>query len=424
MTRCRTLVLPRGATVVLLDQDPQIGFGPPGGAGVWQCVRSQWSVNEPTFKEELTVIQKIALMTGGGDCAGINAFIASAARRAIGAHGLQVIGIRKAFEGACADDPGEFVMPLSTASLEGLEHRPSTILQSSRFNPFSEKNTAAGYPKKLHANLQKLGVDAVLATGGNDTIKSAMNLANLGVPVIAAPKSIDNDVSGTDVMLGFKTAVAFGAIAMRSTAVSARTHRRISLVEIMGRDAGWLALEIGMAGGADVILIPEKRPDLSRVLARIGECYRQQGFCNVAVAEGVRLSSDDPAMAAVLEHCPVTRALFGENLGCDAHGNQKLGGIGQVLRRVVRHHLGLKSIEEVRVTDLGFSLRGLDPVSDDVVLGTRFGLAAIDLLIGGITGQMVALQGTRIATVPFAEALRQRTVDWDDAELARAGVAW
>lgn len=313
---------------------------------------------------------------------------------------------------------------LGPGDLTDLEHRPSTVLESSRFNPFSDKNAAGGMPARLIANLKHLGVDAVLATGGNDTIKSAMNLHRMGVPVIAAPKSIDNDVSGTDTMLGFKTAVAFGAVAMRSTVQSARTHRRISLVEIMGREAGWLALEIGIAGGADVILIPEKPADLGRVCATVKAAYASKGYCNIAVAEGFKFAADDPVLLRTKEVCPVTRALCAEDLGRDAHGNPKLGGVGQILRRVIRTTLGLKSIEEVRATDLGFALRGLDPVSDDVILGSRFGLAAVDLLVCGVSGRMVGLRGTRIETASFEEALVQKTVDWTDDELRRVGVAW
>lgn len=370
------------------------------------------------------MIRKIAFVTGGGDCAGINAFIASAAKRAITVHQLEAIGIRKAFEGACAEDPGSFVQPMELKDLTDLEHRPSTVLESSRFNPFSDKNAAREMPARLLANLKRLGVDAVLATGGNDTIKSAMHLARLGVPVIAAPKSIDNDVSGTDTMLGFKSAVGFGAVAMRSTVQSARTHHRISIVEIMGREAGWLALEIGIAGGADAILIPEKPADLGRVCATVGAIYAEKGYCSIAAAEGFKFDSQDPVLLKTMESCPVTRALCAEDLGKDSHGNPKLGGVGQILRRVIRTNLGLKSIEEVRATDLGFTLRGLDPTSDDVILGTRFGLAAIDLLMGGVSGRMVGLRGTRIETVPFEEALVQKKVDWSDEELQRVGVVW
>lgn len=368
------------------------------------------------------MIKKIAFVTGGGDCAGINAFIAAAARKGIEGYGAEFVGIRKAFEGATADRIEDHLVPLGGEEIVGLENKPSTILASSRFNPFSEDNRAKKYPQKLVENLKKIGVDALLATGGNDTIKSAMGLSEMGFPVVAAPKSIDNDVSGTDTMLGFKTAVTFGATAFRSTVESARTHRRISLVEIMGREAGWLSLEIGIAGGADLILIPEKTIDLAGLAMRIEEIYQRQGYVNIAVAEGTKFRTDDPVLQKVKAEVPVVKALIEEELGKDAHGNPKLGGVGQILRRVICRQLGLKKIESVRATDLGFTMRGLAPVADDVVLGSRFGFTAVDFLFTGVTGKMTGLQGTRIVPVPFADALVQKTVDWPEQELKNAGV--
>lgn len=368
------------------------------------------------------MIKKIAFMTGGGDCAGINSFIAAAVRQGIRQYGLEFVGVKKAFEGACSEGIEDCLIPLNLETVKGLEIKPSTILESSRFNPFSEENVNLKYPQKLVDNLRRIGVDAVLATGGNDTIKSCMGLSNLNFPVIAAPKSIDNDVSGTDTMLGYKTAITFGAKAVRSTADSAITHRRISIVEIMGRDAGWLALEIGMAAGADVILIPEKQADLTTVCNRISELYQKQKYVNVVVAEGFRVRGNDPVLIKAKEENPVVKALTEENLGVDTHGNPKLGGIGQILRRIIKVQLGIKKIEDIRATDLGFILRGLVPEADDVVLGTRFGINAVDLLMKGVTGKMVGLQGTQIVTVPFPEALVQKTVNWSDQELISAGV--
>ncbi|NLG84018.1 MAG: ATP-dependent 6-phosphofructokinase [Firmicutes bacterium] len=369
-------------------------------------------------------MKRIGFMTGGGDCAGINAFLAACLKRGSEGYGAEFVGIRRAFEGACADRIEDFLVPLGPADAVGLENKPSTILESSRFNPFSEANRAKGYPEKLVANLKKVGIDAVLATGGNDTIKSTKGLTELGIPAIAAPKSIDNDVSGTDTMLGFKTAVTFGASAFRSTVESARTHRRISLVEIMGREAGWLSLEIGLAGGADIILIPEKPVDLARLCGRVAALNERQGYVNIAVAEGTRIRLDDPVLVAAAEATPVVAAMLKEDLGKDEHGNPKLGGIAQILRRIIRHRLGLKKLEDVRATDLGFTLRGLPPVADDIILGLRFGFAAVDLLFAGEAGFMVGLQGTRIVKVPFAEALVQKKVDWSETDLKNAGVVW
>lgn len=368
------------------------------------------------------MIKKIAFMTGGGDCAGINAFIAASVRQGINKHNIEFVGIKKAFEGACSDQIEEHLIPLDLEAAKGLEIKPSTILESSRFNPFSQDNVTQGFPQKLLANLKKIGVDAVLATGGNDTIKSCMGLHNLNFPVIAAPKSIDNDVSGTDTMLGYKTAITFGANAVRSTAESAMTHRRISIVEIMGRDAGWLTLEIGIAAAADVILIPEKQVDLTTVCNRISEIYQQKKYVNIVVAEGFRVRGDDSVLLKAKEENPVVKALTEENLGIDTHGNPKLGGIGQILRRIIKVQLGIKKIEDIRATDLGFTLRGLTPEADDVVLGSRFGINAIELLLSGISGKMVGLQGSKIVTVPFPDALIQKQVNWDNQELTSAGV--
>ena len=366
--------------------------------------------------------KRIAFMTGGGDCAGINAFIAAAVKRGIDKYAAEFVGIRKAYEGAVSERIEEHLVPLSLDDVVGLANKPSTILESSRFNPFSADNAAKGYPEKLLTNLKRIGVDAVLSTGGNDTIKSGMNLSELNFPVICAPKSIDNDVSGTDTMLGYKSAITFGAVAVKSTVESARTHRRISLVEIMGREAGWLALEIGIASGADLIALPEFPLDLAEFCAIVQSLYDRQKYVNIVVAEGAKIRSDDPVLRKAKEESPVLKALVEEDLGQDAHGNPKLGGIAQILRRVIKVQLGLKKIEDVRATDLGFTLRGLEPAADDVVLGTRFGVTAVDLLFQGESGFMLGVRSERIVKVPFREALKQKTVDWPLDELRSVGV--
>lgn len=368
------------------------------------------------------MIKRIAFMTGGGDSAGINSFIAAAIRCGIEEYGAEFIGIRKAFEGAASDNIEDQVTHFTLEDALDLQDKPSTALASSRFNPFSEANAKAGYPERILQNLRRLNVDAVLLTGGNDTIKSGLGLHRMGMPVIAAPKSIDNDVSGTDTMLGFKTAVAFGGTAFRGTAVSAKTHRRISVVEIMGRDAGWLTLEIGIAGGADLILIPEKPVDLSTVCSTVQSIYKRQGYVNIALAEGIVISTDDPVLKRVSAENPVVKTMIEENLGTDAHGNKKLGGIGQIMRRIIVHELELGSIEKVRTADIGFHLRGLAPVADDIILGTRFGIAAVNLLFSGESGKMVGIQGEKIVPVPFEQALEQKQVNWSNDELRSVGV--
>jgi len=367
--------------------------------------------------------RKIALITGGGDCPGINAFLASAVRRGNNKYDAELIGVRNAFAGLAADNPEQYLVPMYAESVVGLENRSSTILESSRFNPFTDENVAKGYPEKILNNLKMLGIDGILGTGGNDTILSAFRLEERGFPTVMAPKSIDNDVSGTDVMLGFRTAIFFGAQAARSTADSARAHRRISLVEVMGRHAGWLALEIGVASGADLITIPERPVDLTEFCTEVSRIYKERHYVNIVIAEGTSISYDDPVIKKAQEKSDVVRSLMEETPELDAFGNPKLGGISQILRRVLRIELGLKKIEEVRTTDLGFTLRGLAPVADDIILGTRFGIRAADILLGeNRSGVMVGIDGLEIQEVSFEEALKPKTVNRSDRELEALGV--
>jgi len=362
--------------------------------------------------------RKIALITGGGDCPGINAFLASTVRRGIKEYGAEFVGVRNAFSGLASNQVEQHLIPLDVERVSGLENQPSTILESSRFNPFTPENEAAGYPEKIISNLKRLGISGLLGTGGNDTILSASLLEKRGFPTVMAPKSIDNDVSGTDVMLGFRTAISFGAQAARSTADSARAHRRISLVEVMGRQAGWLALEIGVASGADLITIPEKPVDLENFCREVDKIYREQGYANLVVAEGTIISYDDPVLKRAHQENEVVHALLEESPEKDAFGNPKLGGISQILRRILRQELGLKKIEEVRTTDLGFTLRGLEPLADDIILGVRFGIRAVDLLLGEDTsGAMVGNYGLEVREVPYQTALQLKTVNRKDREL-------
>jgi len=367
--------------------------------------------------------RKIALITGGGDCPGINAFLASAVRRGVKEYGAEFVGVRNAFEGLAADNINDYLVPLDWDSVVGLDNRPSTILESSRFNPFTSRNEEEGYPEKILDQLKRLGVNGILGTGGNDTILSASRMEKRGFPTVMAPKSIDNDVSGTDVMLGFRTAISFGAEAARSTADSARAHRRISLVEVMGRQAGWLAMEIGVASGADLITIPERPVDLEELCSEVDRIYRERQYVNLVVAEGTSISYEDPVLIRARKESGVVRALLEETPEKDAFGNPKLGGVSQILRRVLKIELGLKKIEEVRTTDLGFTLRGLSPIADDIILGRRFGIKAADILLGeGRSGVMVGNLGLETRELPYQQALEPKTVDRDDRELEALGV--
>lgn len=367
--------------------------------------------------------KRIALITGGGDCPGINAFLASVIRRTIKEYRSEILGIRNAFEGLSADNPHDYIVPLSINNAIGLENLSSTILESSRFNPFNAENKKKDIPIKILKNLLDLKIDGILGTGGNDTILSAMHLEKLGIPVVMAPKSIDNDISGTDVMLGFRTAISFGAQATRSTADSARAHRRISLVEVMGRQAGWLALDIGVASGADIITIPEKPVNLSAFCDAVRDIYYAQNFVNIVIAEGTSIAYNDPVIERSKKESNVINALLEETPELDAFGNPKLGGISQILRRVLRFELGLKKLEEIRTTDLGFTLRGLAPVADDIILGTKFGIKATDILLGEErSGVMVGISGLEIKEVPYEIALKPKLISQSNSELEALGV--
>ncbi len=367
--------------------------------------------------------RKIALITGGGDCPGINAFLASAVRRGNREYNTEFIGVKNAFAGLAADDPEKYLLPLKSEDVVGLENRSSTILESSRFNPFTDENMAKGYPQKILNNLDRLGVEGILGTGGNDTILCAQKIEKMGFPTVMAPKSIDNDVSGTDVMLGFRTAIYFGAQAARSTADSARAHRRISVVEVMGRQAGWLALDIGIASGANLITIPERPVHLDEYCAEVKRICRDHCCANLVVAEGTSISYNDPVIVRARKESDVVRSLLEEAPELDAFGNPKLGGISQILRRVLKIELGLEKIEEVRSTDLGFTLRGLAPLADDIILGIRFGIKATDILLGEQrSGVMVGIRGLEIEDVPYTQALKPKTVNRPDRELEAMGV--
>lgn len=367
---------------------------------------------------------KIAFITGGGDCAGINAAIARAIWHGARAHGDTFIGIRHAFEGLVSDDVEKKVVPLNERYAGEIFDRPSTVLASSRFAPFSADNRDRA-PAKMKENLKKLGVDAIVATGGNDTVNSALGVHEYGFPIIAIPKSIDNDISGTDWMLGASTAIDFAVNAFRSSSISAATHTRISINEVMGRKAGWLAFFSGMASNADLILVPEKRFMLGALIERVRELNQSRGFVNLVVSEGININREDPVYREAVSAESGDRilaAMLAEKPEIDPHGNIKLGGAGIIIQRILARGLGF-GLSRIRQSNIGFSLRGLAPNAFDIQLGQRFGRKAVELLHAGHSGLMVGLSGTTITAVPMAEALPQYTLEvMDDNELADLGV--
>jgi 6-phosphofructokinase 1 len=286
-------------------------------------------------------------------------------------------------------------------SIRGILPRGGTILGSSRTNPFKRDHG----PERIRHNIEQLRLDGLIAIGGEDTLGAAARLAGMGVPVLGVPKTIDNDIGATDQTFGFDTAVQVASDAIDRLHTTAESHHRNLVVEVMGRHAGWIALHSGMAGGADVILIPERPFDIEEVCRLIRRRHsRGRYFSIIVVAEGA-LPASGSAMATTVAD------------GEDEFGHARLGGIGQRLEREIEERTGY----ETRTTVLGHIQRGGTPTAFDRVLATRFGMAAIDAATEGRWGMMPSLCGTRIELVPLEDAVRElRTVPPEDYEAAAA----
>ena len=320
---------------------------------------------------------RVGVLTGGGDCPGLNAVIRAVVRKGIGEYGYEFVGFRDGWRGPIN---GETV-PLGIPQVRGILPRGGTILGSSRTNPAKIDN---GF-EAVRANLEKLGVDALVAIGGEDTLGVATKLHEFGVNVIGVPKTIDNDLSATDYTFGFDTAVNIAMEAIDRLHTTAESHHRALIVEVMGRHAGWIALHAGMAGGANVILIPEVPFDIEKVCEYIEHRFQSQYSPIVVVAEGATPKEGTMEL------------LTGE---LDAFGHVRLGGMGQRLAEEIEKRTG----KEARTTVLGHIQRGGTPTAFDRVLATRFGLHAIDAVHAADWGKMVALRGTDIVRAPLAEA--------------------
>ena len=317
------------------------------------------------------------MLTGGGDCPGLNAVIRAAVRKGVKAHGHEFVGFRDGWRGPLENE----TMPLGIDQVRRIQPRGGTILGSSRTNPFAVE----GGVERIKENLAANGCDALIAIGGEDTLGVATKLADLGVNVVGVPKTIDNDLSGTDFTFGFDTAVNIAMEAIDRLHTTAESHHRALVVEVMGRHAGWIALHAGMAGGANVILLPEQPFDLDAVCEWVERRFETHYSPILVVAEGATPKEGSMSLAA------------GE---VDAFGHVRLGGIGQQLAEEVERRTG----KESRAVVLGHVQRGGTPTAFDRVLATRFGLAAIDAVQAAAWGQMVALRGTDIVRVPLAEA--------------------
>jgi 6-phosphofructokinase 1 len=325
---------------------------------------------------------RIGLLTGGGDCPGLNAVIRAVVRKGSNAYGHELVGFRYGWAGVLAGD----AMDLTPATTSGILHRGGTILGTSRTNVFKEENGL----ERVRASLEELRLDALVPIGGEDTLGVAGKLAEAGVNVVGVPKTIDNDLAGTDFTFGFQTAVQIATDAIDRLHTTAESHNRVIVVEVMGRHAGWIAAYSGLAGGADVVLVPEKPFDIDEVCERLRRRHLERGrnFSIVVVAEGA--TPKDGSLQSGFE-------------STDSFGHVRLGGIAIQLEREIEQRTGFES----RMTILGHIQRGGTPLAYDRVLGSRFGVEAVDAVSEGDFGQMVALRGTEIVRVPLAEALAE-----------------
>ena len=338
-------------------------------------------------------MEKIGILTGGGDCPGLNAVIRAVVRRS---HALSydVLGIKNGWAGLIHG----LVEPLTDFSVTGILPRGGTILGTSRTNPFKQMD----HVQKLKSNWQKFGLTSLVAVGGEDTLGVAHKLYKQeNYPIVGVPKTIDNDLAGTDYTFGFDTAVQIVTEAIDRLHTTAESHKRVMVVEVMGRHAGWIATHSGMAGGADCILVPERKFNVDEVCALIKKRIdRGREFAIVVVAEGA--TPDE------------THQVMSKPGHLDDFGHMQLGGVGEWLGAQVEAKTGI----ETRVTVLGHIQRGGTPTAYDRVLATRFGLKAVELVREKQFGLMASLRGTEIVAVSIDEALSQKLLDpkvFDDA---------
>ncbi|POR11837.1 MULTISPECIES: 6-phosphofructokinase [unclassified Diaphorobacter] len=333
---------------------------------------------------------RVGVLTGGGDCPGLNAVIRAVTKSLIRQGGCEVLGIEDGFEGLMGATPR--TRPLVWDQVSGILHMGGTILGTSNSaNPLRDAATLA----QVGRNVQALGLQVVVAIGGDGTMSLAHGLEQVGLQCVGVPKTIDNDIASCERSFGFDTAVATVAEALRRVESTGNSHHRVMIVETMGRHAGWLALESGIAGAADIILLPEIDYDLQTVIAHCQEREQRQRYSIICIGEGAKPRGGSQTVRERIAHSP---------------DPVRLGGVGHVLRQQLQPHL--KS--EVRATVLGHVQRGGDPTPFDRVLATRFGHHAAQLVLNGALGRMVTLQGGQIGSVPIADvANTQRKVPLD-----------
>ncbi len=337
---------------------------------------------------------KVGILTGGGDCPGLNPVIRAVVRKGIN-EGYQVIGIKNGWKGLIENNTIE----LNLNAVSGILPKGGTILGTSRTNPFKKE----GDLEKVKKSYKELGLEALIAIGGEDTLGVASKLIKEGLEnIVGVPKTIDNDLSSTDYTFGFDTAINTAMECIDKLHTTAESHHRIIVVEVMGRHAGWIAVEAGIAGGADIILIPEETIDIEKVCELLKKRHdRGKTFSIVVVAEGAKFKKG-------------TMVLQEEKL--DQFGHVRLGGIGDNLAKEIEKRTGY----ETRVSVLGHIQRGGSPSAFDRILGTRFGVKAIELVKNKKFGRMAALSGNKITDVPIENAIKElKTVDKDFYEMAK-----
>ncbi|MDR2279635.1 MAG: 6-phosphofructokinase [Gordonia sp. (in: high G+C Gram-positive bacteria)] len=338
---------------------------------------------------------RFGILTSGGDCPGLNAVIRGTVLQGETLHDQEFVGYLRGYRGLVYGD----VMPLDRSVVRGISSQGGTILGTSRFGPYTEPD---GTPDNIKAHMRRLGVDGLIAIGGDGTMAAANRLYEDGIPVVGVPKTIDNDLEATDYTFGFNTAVEIATEAVDRLRTTGNSHKRCMVLEVMGRHAGWIAMYAGTAGGAHAILIPEQPENLDQICEWVQSVRLRGRSPMVVVAEGFTLPDMDEAHS---------------HKGMDGFNRPRLGGIGEILAPLIEEKTGI----ETRATVLGHIQRGGVPSAWDRVLGTRFGQAVSDMVADQAWGQMVALRGMDIERVPFSEAVgHTKNVPLDQYQGARA----
>lgn len=352
-------------------------------------------------------IRKIAISTGGGDCPGLNAVIRAVVRAADQKYGWEVVGIKDGLRGVSGDSTK--LIPLSRHNVGGLIRQGGTILGTTNTgNPFSVvkkvdgKDVVHDMSDEVIENIRREKIDAVVGIGGDGTMAIMNDLYKKGIPIVGVPKTIDNDLLSTDVTFGFDTAVSIATDALDRLQTTAQSHHRVMVLELMGRYAGWIALHSGIAGGAEVILIPEIPYDIEAVCRVVKRRMAREGFTIIVVAEGAK-----PMEGSV--------TTLGKMQGIV----ERLGGVGQKVAEEIEKLTGA----EVRTTVLGHVQRGGSPTAYDRILSTRFGVEAVELIHNGQFGRMVALRGNDITSVTFEQAIEQLKFVDPDGQLVHTAEA-